>query len=150
MPEMPSEDLASFVSRMGGDRALRVEENLGQGYVRLRVAEAERRQAHHDIRCSEDIVIEMLRNARDASAHRIFVATGREGNRRAIVMLDDGSRFAIVDLYVPDEVDPGELDWKPAHLEGTGDACEAALLEDGTCVVLFEGEGDLFLAVPQP
>ena len=91
MPEMPSEDLASFVSRMGGDRALRVEENLGQGYVRLRVAEAERRQARHDIRCSEDIVIEMLRNARDASAHRIFVATGREGNRRAIVMLDDGT-----------------------------------------------------------
>ena len=70
--------------------------------------------------------------------------------RAEIVVLDDGSRFAIVDLYVPDEVDPGELDWKPAHLEGTGDACEAALLEDGTCVVLFEGEGDLFLAVPQP
>ena len=70
--------------------------------------------------------------------------------RAEIVVLDDGSRFAIVDLYVPDEVDPGELDWKPAHLEGTGDACEAALLEDGTCVVLFEEEGDLFLAVPQP
>ena len=70
--------------------------------------------------------------------------------RAEIVVLDDGSRFAIVDLYVPDEVDPGELDWLPAHLEGTGDACEAALLEDGTCVVLFEGEGDLFLAVPQP
>ena len=70
--------------------------------------------------------------------------------RAEIVVLDDGSRFAIVDLYVPDEVDPGELDWQPAHLEGTGDACEAALLEDGTCVVLFEGEGDLFLAVPQP
>ncbi|MDO5107301.1 MAG: hypothetical protein Q4D39_03400 [Coriobacteriaceae bacterium] len=67
-----------------------------------------------------------------------------------VVVLDDGSRFAIVDLYVPDEVDPGELDWQPAHLEGTGDACEAALLEDGTCVVLFEEEGDLFLAVPQP
>lgn len=70
--------------------------------------------------------------------------------RAEIVVLGDGSRFAIVDLYVPDEVDPGELDWQPAHLEGTGDACEAALLEDGTCVVLFEGEGDLFLAVPQP
>ena len=67
-----------------------------------------------------------------------------------IVVLGDGSRFAIVDLYVPDEVDPGELDWQPAHLEETGDACEAALLEDGTCVVLFEEEGDLFLAVPQP
>ena len=84
------EDLTSFVSRMGGDKALRVEENLGQGFVRLRVAEAERRQARHDIRCSEDIVIEMLRNARDAGAHRIFLATTREGDRRSIVMLDDG------------------------------------------------------------
>ena len=70
--------------------------------------------------------------------------------RAEIVVLDDGSRFAIVDLYVPDEVDPGELDWQPAQIEETGDACEAALLEDGTCVVLFEEEGDLFLAVPQP
>lgn len=75
---------------MGGDRALRVEKNLGQGFVRLRVAEAERRQAAHDIRCSEDIVIEMLRNARDAGARHIFVATSREGDRRIITMLDDG------------------------------------------------------------
>ena len=67
-----------------------------------------------------------------------------------VVVLGDGSRFAIVDLYVPDEVDPGELDWQPAQIEETGDACEATLLEDGTCVVLFEEEGDLFLAVPQP
>ena len=37
--------LADFVSTMGGDRALRVEESLGEGFVRLRVAEAERRQA---------------------------------------------------------------------------------------------------------
>lgn len=32
--------LADFVARMGGERSLRVEENLGEGYVRLRVAEA--------------------------------------------------------------------------------------------------------------
>ena len=37
-------DLVSFVASMGGERQLRVEENLGEGYVRLRVAEAERRQ----------------------------------------------------------------------------------------------------------
>lgn len=91
MSERPREDLSSFVSRMGGDRALRVEESLGQGFVRLRVAEAERRQAADDIRCSEDIVIEMLRNARDAGARHILVATAREGERRQLTVLDDGS-----------------------------------------------------------
>lgn len=84
-------DLTSFVSAMGGDRALRVEENLGEGYVRLRVAEAERRQAKHDIRCVEDIVIELLRNSRDAGAKHIYVASTREGDVRSITILDDGS-----------------------------------------------------------
>ena len=84
-------DLLGFVSAMGGERALRVEENLGDGYVRLRVAEAERRQAKHDIRCVEDVVIEMLRNARDAGARHIYVATTREGSLRTTTMLDDGS-----------------------------------------------------------
>lgn len=56
----------------------------------MRVSEAERRQAKHDIRSSEDIVIEMLRNARDAHARTIFLATTRSGDDRSIVMLDDG------------------------------------------------------------
>jgi hypothetical protein len=54
------------------------------------VPEAERRQAKHDIRSFEDIVIELLRNARDAHAQRIFVATTREGAIRTLTMLDDG------------------------------------------------------------
>lgn len=86
-----SDDLLGFVASMGGERALRVEENLGEGYVRLRVAEAERRQAKHDVRCVEDVVIEMLRNARDAGARHIYVATTREGDLRSLVMIDDGS-----------------------------------------------------------
>lgn len=85
-----SDDLLSFVSAMGGEKALRVEENLGEGFVRLRVSEAERRQAKHDIRCVEDAVIELLRNARDAGATHIYVATSREGNIRTTVVLDDG------------------------------------------------------------
>lgn len=88
---LQNQDLTSFVQMMGGDKALRIEENLGQGFVRLRVAEAERRQAAQDIRCSEDVVIEMLRNARDAGARKIFLATARDGDQRIIVMLDDGS-----------------------------------------------------------
>ena len=82
--------LVDFVASMGGERSLRVEENYGDGFVRLRVAEAERRQAKHDIRCIEDVVIEMLRNSRDAGAENIFVATTREGATRYLTVLDDG------------------------------------------------------------
>ena len=63
-----SQELISFIAQMTGEANLRVEENLGEGFVRLRVSEAERRQAKHDIQHVEDIVIELLRNARDAGA----------------------------------------------------------------------------------
>ncbi|MHB8739882.1 MAG: ATP-binding protein, partial [Coriobacteriia bacterium] len=82
--------LLDFVTNVSGDGYLKVEESLGDGYVRLRVPEAERRQAKHDIRSIEDVVIELLRNARDAHAQRIFVATTREGNTRMLTMIDDG------------------------------------------------------------
>lgn len=82
--------LIDFVNSVSGDGYLKVEESLGDGYVRLRVPEAERRQAKHDIRSVEDIVIELLRNARDAHAQRIFVATTRDGAIRTLTMIDDG------------------------------------------------------------
>lgn len=90
MEKKPSSDLARFVSSLSGGDGLRVEENLGEGFVRLRVSEAERRQAKHDIRCVEDVVIELLRNARDAGARHIWVATSREGDCRTTVVVDDG------------------------------------------------------------
>ncbi|MBQ6411520.1 MAG: ATP-binding protein [Atopobiaceae bacterium] len=89
MADQPG-SLAEFVASVAPKGTLRVEENLGGGFVRLRVAEAERRQAKHDIRCVEDIVVEMLRNSRDAGASRVFVATTREGDQRTVVVLDDG------------------------------------------------------------
>lgn len=82
--------LIDFVTSVSGDGFLKVEETLGDGFVRLRVPEAERRQAKHDIRSFEDIVIELLRNARDAHAQRIFVATARDGSMRTLTMIDDG------------------------------------------------------------
>ncbi len=85
-----SSDLAEFVAQVAG-KGLRVEESLGQGFVRLRVDEAERRQAAHDIRNVEDVIVELLRNARDAGANHIYVATSREGDRRTITILDDGT-----------------------------------------------------------
>ncbi|MBU4555416.1 MAG: ATP-binding protein [Actinobacteria bacterium] len=84
------DNLIDLVSSVSGETYLKVEENLGDGFVRLRVSEAERRQAKHDIRSFEDIVVELLRNARDAHAQRIFVATTRDGNMRSLAMIDDG------------------------------------------------------------
>lgn len=82
--------LLDFVSSLSAGDGMRVEETLGGGYVRLRVSEAERRQAKHDIRCVEDAVVEMLRNARDAGATHIFLAISREGDLRTLWMVDDG------------------------------------------------------------
>ena len=87
---MADGSLEAFIENVSGDSHLRVEADLGDGFVRLRSAEAERRQAAHDIRSTEDIVIEMLRNARDAHAKSVFAAVSREGGRRRIVMVDDG------------------------------------------------------------
>ncbi|MDO9556946.1 MAG: ATP-binding protein [Coriobacteriia bacterium] len=82
--------LIDFVSTVSGEAFLKVEESLGDGYVRLRIAEAERRQAKHDIRSIEDVIVELLRNSRDAHAQRIFVASTREGDLRTITIIDDG------------------------------------------------------------
>jgi hypothetical protein len=83
--------LIDLVASVSGEEYLKVEEDLGDGYVRLRVSEAERRQAEHDIRGIEDVVVELLRNSRDAHAKRVFVATTREGDLRTLVVLDDGA-----------------------------------------------------------
>lgn len=83
-------ELLGFVENVVGEGPLRVEETLGNGFVRLRVSEAERRQAKHDIRNIEDAVIELLRNARDAGAQTVFMATTREGTCRTVTCLDDG------------------------------------------------------------
>jgi len=85
-----SETLAAFLDSTPAGTRLRVEDDLGDGFVRLRVSEAERRQAKQDIRCVEDAVIEMLRNARDAHARTIIMGTSRSGDARRIVVADDG------------------------------------------------------------
>lgn len=82
--------LLNLVTQVSGEAYLKVEESFGDGYVRLRISEAERRQAKHDIRSFEDIVVELLRNSRDAHAHRIFVATSREADERTMTIVDDG------------------------------------------------------------
>jgi hypothetical protein len=118
------DDLREFVAAVKGSEAIRVEKSFGNGYVRLMVDEAERRQAQHDIRCSEDIIVEMLRNARDAGAHRIFVATGRQEDERRIVMLDDGlgipqeMQESVFDARVTSKLDTVHMDRWGIHGRG--------------------------------
>lgn len=100
MTNEKQQDLSQFLDEVCKDSRLRVEEDLGCGFVRLKSAEAERRQAAQDIRCVEDALIEMLRNSRDAGAKNIFVATckhenskhenAKHENIREIVVIDDG------------------------------------------------------------
>ncbi len=87
---MEGRGLGTFLDEVSDGSFLRVESDLGNGFVRLRVSEAQRRQAKQDIRCVEDAVIEMLRNARDAHARNIFLATARSADLRTVTMVDDG------------------------------------------------------------
>ena len=86
----PNGGLTSFIENVLGDESLRIEERLGAGFVRLKVSEAERRQAKHDIQYVEDAVCEMVRNSRDAHAKHVFVASTRDSERRNLLVIDDG------------------------------------------------------------
>ena len=88
---MAEGSLSDFIDEASAGSRLRVEQDLGGGFVRLRTSEAERRQAAQDIRSSEDALVELLRNARDAGARHIFTAFQREGAQRTITVIDDGS-----------------------------------------------------------
>ena len=87
---MADRSLQEFVQEVNGESHLRVEHDYGDGFVRLRTSEAERRQAAQDIQCSENIVLELLRNSRDAHATHVFLAVSREGEKRRITVIDDG------------------------------------------------------------
>ena len=119
-----NDSLLGFIESVAGDSHLRVEENLGSGYVRLRSSEAERRQAKHDIRSVEDIVIELLRNARDANAGRIYLATTRDGEMRAMTVIDDGDGIpesmhaAIFEPRVTSKLDTMSMDRWGVHGRG--------------------------------
>jgi anti-sigma regulatory factor (Ser/Thr protein kinase) len=89
--ESKGEDLLSFVHNFTDSETMAIEEDLGHGYVRLKVTEAERRQALQDIRSVEDVVKELVRNARDAGANTIYITFQKEKGRwRNITVLDDG------------------------------------------------------------
>jgi len=84
-------EIVELVSKITDPAIYRIEERLPHGFVRLKVAEAERRQAIHDIRTVEDVVRELVRNSRDADASNVLVATQKEkGRHRKLAVIDDG------------------------------------------------------------
>jgi len=84
-------DLTRFLSDLDIKDKLNIEEDLGNGYVKLKISEAERRQALQDIHTVEDIIIELLRNSRDAGSKNIFIGTKKiMDNRRVVYCIDDG------------------------------------------------------------
>ena len=140
-------DLTDFVASVAPKGTLRVEENLGGGFVRLRVAEAERRQAKHDIRCVEDIVVEMLRNSRDAGASMVFVATTREGDQRTLVVLDDGCgipedmRERVFEARVTSKLESMHMDRWGVHGRGMALFSVIENAEDARVMDSVEGGG---------
>lgn len=121
---MTDKDLVSFVESTNSKSHLRVEADLGDGFFRLRTDEAERRQAAQDIRCTEDIIIEMLRNARDAHARNIFLASSKENDTRLITIIDDGDGIpasmhqAIFEPRVTSKLDTAHFDKWGMHGRG--------------------------------
>ena len=121
---MRKRTLQEFVDETGAGKHLRVEHDYGDGFVRLRTSEAERRQAAQDIRCSEDIVIELLRNSRDAHATHIFMAVSKEGSQRSIVVVDDGDgipesmHHLVFEPRVTSKLDTSHLDAWGLHGRG--------------------------------
>jgi len=64
--------------------------DLGGGFARLLGAETARR-APERIRSVEDALVELLKNARDAGARRIYVASSlRDRRYRSLTVIDDG------------------------------------------------------------
>ncbi|MFO7929400.1 MAG: ATP-binding protein [Candidatus Humimicrobiaceae bacterium] len=86
-----SSDIKKFLADLNIDGLINIEEDLGSGYVKLKISEAERRQALQDINCVEDIIIELLRNSRDAGCENIFIATKKIGDKKRVIhFIDDG------------------------------------------------------------
>jgi hypothetical protein len=91
MPTSESDKMLNFITGVAGADLLKVEEDLGHGFFRLNVGEAERRQARHDIRSVEDVVVEMVRNSRDAGASRVLIAGAKDSaGIRRLTIIDDG------------------------------------------------------------
>ena len=145
------EKLLSFVSTVAGEGHLQVEEDLGKGFIRLRVTEAERRQAKHDIRSVEDGIIEMLRNSRDAGSSKIFFSASKEENKfRKIVLIDDGEgipkdyHLKIFEPRVTSRLDTVIFDKYGLHGRGLALFSLKSIVKQILVVSSLPGKGSIF------
>ena len=142
--------LSQFIDQATHESRLRVESDLGDGFVRLRVSEAERRQAKQDIRCVEDAAIEMLRNARDAHARSIFLATTKSASIRRLVMVDDGDGIpahlleTVFEPRVTSKLDSMSMDDWGVHGRGMALYSIRANAEDARVAASVVGGGSSF------
>ena len=142
--------LENFIEDVSGDQYLRVQDDLGHGFVRLRAAEAQRRQAKQDIRSSEDVIIELLRNARDAHATTIFIASWTEGEKRYITILDDGDGIppdmhsTVFEPFVTSKLDSFHADKWGVHGRGMALYSIQQNTEDAHIVASAPGLGSVF------
>lgn len=120
-----SSDLNKFLDQLNIKDSLSIEEDLGNGYVRLKISEAERRQALQDINCVEDIIVELLRNSRDAGSKNIFIGTKRQEDKTRIInFIDDGAgippnlKDLIFEARVTSKLDNGMKDTYGFHGRG--------------------------------
>lgn len=142
--------LSGFIESVTGDQHLRIQDDLGDGFVRLRAAEAQRRQAQQDIRSFEDVVIEMLRNSRDAHAHAIFVATWTETNQRRLTILDDGDGIphhmheTVFEPFVTSKLDSFHADRWGVHGRGMALYSIRQNVESAQVIASEPGLGSVF------
>lgn len=140
-----SPDLNEFLEQLNIKDTLSVEEDLGNGYVRLKISEAERRQALQDINCVEDIFVELLRNSRDAGSKNIFIGTKKiEDKTRIIHSIDDGKgipdtlKDLIFEARVTSKLENGMKDTYGFH--GRGMALFSIKLNAREIKLTFSGE----------
>lgn len=144
------QSLSYFVDKMTGSNTQRISESLGEGFVRLKLGEAEKRQALQDIRCTEDAVIEMLRNARDAGATFIFVATNKTDDKRHLFILDNGSGIpeafhkTVFEPRVTTKLDSASMDEWGIHGRGMALFSIAANADEAFVSRSEKGEGSAF------
>ncbi|WP_165172493.1 ATP-binding protein [Adlercreutzia sp. ZJ242] len=144
---MSENALATFVESVCGDSHLRVEQDFGGGYVRLRSTEAEKRQAAQDIRSTEDIVIELLRNARDAAARHVFVAAQRDDMTRTLTVIDDGCgipesmRARVFEPRVTSKLETAHMDKWGMHGRGMALYSVSVNAEEAYVAASDEGAG---------
>lgn len=138
-------NLNIFLEQLNIKDSLSVEEDLGNGYVRLKISEAERRQALQDINCVEDIFVEMLRNSRDADSKNIFIGTKKiEDKTRIIHFIDDGNgvpdtlKNLIFEARVTSKLENGTKDAYGFH--GRGMALFSIKLNTRDIRITFSGK----------